>query len=310
MRNIKKKREQVKEYADLTKVYGNGKVQCPWHDDVNPSCHIYPNGAYCFSCGESGDQIQFVEDYEGIGHTEAIELLLDYLQGSPVENSKDGTPVKTDIVDDLVASLWKPQEEVFKYLLIDRKLDADLLAHLHIGWSPERKSVAIPYIYHGEARNIKFRVLPKYRLKRQPKYQGMDNKPFRWLYPVDYVRKTYPDADTLFVTEGEFDAMALLSKGFPAMSLPNGASTNVNKHLRTLKLYDKVYFLYDMDEAGQKSAQILCNARDITGETVIESAEPTEIKVIVWNEEWGKDVTEALELLVVVLGEFYDKKEV
>lgn len=309
MKNVKRKREKVKRYVNLTHVYGSHKVLCPWHDDSHPSCHIYPNGAYCFSCGESGDQIQFVEDYEDINHIEAIEMLLEYAQGSPVRKHKDRSPIKNEIVDSLVEALWNPiQFEVFKYLLEeDRRLTTEIITKLHLGWSDTKKSIAIPYIVKGQVRNIKFRILPKYQGDKPNKYEGMDNKPFNWLYPYDYERRTWPQTEVLFVTEGEFDAMALLSIGFPALSLPNGASTDVRKYLKTLKLYDEVYMLYDMDEAGNTAADKLKKVGP-TGENTIEAALPTEIKRIKWPTEWGKDVTEALNYLQQVLRGFYEPK--
>lgn len=28
------------------------KIRCRWHDDHNPTMHVYPDGAYCFACGK------------------------------------------------------------------------------------------------------------------------------------------------------------------------------------------------------------------------------------------------------------------
>ena len=50
-------------------------ILCPFHDDKEPSLKIYPltNTFYCFSCGATGDSIQFIEMYEKLTKHQAIE---------------------------------------------------------------------------------------------------------------------------------------------------------------------------------------------------------------------------------------------
>jgi hypothetical protein len=52
-----------------------GKVPCPFHEDSNPSMHIYDDGFNCFGCGVSGDQIAFVAKLEGVRPIEAARLI-------------------------------------------------------------------------------------------------------------------------------------------------------------------------------------------------------------------------------------------
>jgi DNA polymerase len=47
--------------APLTELVGapltpDNKVSCPFHDDVEPSCAIYPDHFHCYGCGEHGSQ--------------------------------------------------------------------------------------------------------------------------------------------------------------------------------------------------------------------------------------------------------------
>jgi len=40
------------------------KVVCPFHDDRNPSLHVYEDGGFkCFGCGVAGDVLDFVGYY-------------------------------------------------------------------------------------------------------------------------------------------------------------------------------------------------------------------------------------------------------
>lgn len=47
-------------------------VNCPFHDDRNPSMRIYDDHAYCFGCHWRGDQIKFVMQIESLDFREAV----------------------------------------------------------------------------------------------------------------------------------------------------------------------------------------------------------------------------------------------
>jgi predicted P-loop ATPase len=50
---------------------------CPFHDDKSPSFHVVPAKRFyhCFSCGATGDAIDWIEHFEGVGFREAAERL-------------------------------------------------------------------------------------------------------------------------------------------------------------------------------------------------------------------------------------------
>ena len=50
---------------------------CPFHDEKTPSFTVSPakNMYYCFGCGAGGDAIKFLEEFEGLSFTEAVESL-------------------------------------------------------------------------------------------------------------------------------------------------------------------------------------------------------------------------------------------
>jgi DNA primase len=53
--------------------------RCPFHNDQNPSLVVYPEtrSFYCFGCGASGDVIDFVRRFDGLGFRAALERLND-----------------------------------------------------------------------------------------------------------------------------------------------------------------------------------------------------------------------------------------
>lgn len=51
------------------------KVLYPFHDDHNPSCHIYPTGYKCYACGARGDVITWLERVYDLSTGAAIREL-------------------------------------------------------------------------------------------------------------------------------------------------------------------------------------------------------------------------------------------
>jgi hypothetical protein len=53
-------------------------VSCPFHDDPNPSCSIYPDHYYCHACGAYGTRLDWLVEVEGLSQTEALNTLQDW----------------------------------------------------------------------------------------------------------------------------------------------------------------------------------------------------------------------------------------
>lgn len=74
--------------TDIRKLYaaeylsstGNGRftILCPFHEESNPSCMLYPGGKgyYCFGCCKGGDAIEFVMTTQNMDFIKAVEYLL------------------------------------------------------------------------------------------------------------------------------------------------------------------------------------------------------------------------------------------
>lgn len=69
--------EVVSDYVNLKKKGANYMGLCPFHDDRSPSMSVSPvKGIYkCFSCGASGNSVNFVMEHEQITYPEALKLL-------------------------------------------------------------------------------------------------------------------------------------------------------------------------------------------------------------------------------------------
>ena len=67
----------VSDYVNLKKAGVNYKGLCPFHKDKTPSFSVSPskNICLCFSCGEGGGPISFIQKIEGLSFPEACKFL-------------------------------------------------------------------------------------------------------------------------------------------------------------------------------------------------------------------------------------------
>ncbi|HEV2857426.1 MAG TPA: DNA primase [Solirubrobacterales bacterium] len=71
--------EVVSAHTDLRRQGARFTGLCPFHEERTPSFSVEPTEKlyHCFGCGVGGDVIKFVEEKEGLGFAEAVEVLAD-----------------------------------------------------------------------------------------------------------------------------------------------------------------------------------------------------------------------------------------
>jgi hypothetical protein len=106
--------------------------------------------------------------------------------------------------------------------------------------------------YDGTLAFVKFYHFPK---KSWYSDKG-ETQHVPWL--MDFVRDNFPVADVLYITEGHWDAIAAIQAGFPAISIPNGASNMhwVENCFDFLHSFNRIVLCYDNDKAGREALQI------------------------------------------------------
>lgn len=97
-----------------------------------------------------------------------------------------------------------------------------------------------------------------------------------YLYGADLIR----DVDTVYITEGEFDALVLRSIGYYAVTSTGGAST-FSPEWATLLSGKTVVLCYDADAAGVKGAL-----------RVVDILKKAHIAFVPWG--YGKDITDVV----------------
>ena len=133
-------------YINLNEKY---KALCPFHDDHSPSFSVHPDKQIykCFSCGESGNVITFVEKYTGVTFAEALKILadragvkLDIKSPKKVNEKYEKYYEINDTVNkyfknNLISSAGK---DALKYLS-DRSIDKDIITEFNIGLATNNK---------------------------------------------------------------------------------------------------------------------------------------------------------------------------
>ena len=118
---------------------------CPFHDEKTPSFTVSPakNMYYCFGCGAGGDAIKFLEEFEGLSFTEAVESLAATVgMEVPREQSKSPARDLTPLFDAMRAAegFYKAQlkasPEAIDYLK-GRGLTGQIAAEFKLGFAPD-----------------------------------------------------------------------------------------------------------------------------------------------------------------------------
>ena len=136
-------------YIDLNEKH---KALCPFHNDHAPSFSVNQDKQIykCFSCGESGNVITFVQKYNNISFQEAIKLLADNAGISVALDTpkKQSAYEKFYDINDTALKYYKNNlissvgEEAYKYLT-DRGLTKELINEFNIGLSTGNKLSAM-----------------------------------------------------------------------------------------------------------------------------------------------------------------------
>jgi len=68
--------EVIGNYVELKTIGNKYRACCPFHNEKTPSFTVTPaRGIYkCYGCGKGGDAISFIQDNQGVGFKEAVEI--------------------------------------------------------------------------------------------------------------------------------------------------------------------------------------------------------------------------------------------
>lgn len=139
-----------------------------------------------------------------------------------------------------------PTLPAVRYMTADRKLTPDAIKAYRV--AVKGNAIMFPYLIGAEI------VAAKYRPWNEKKFwTDADCMPclFGWQAMPN-------DARAVFITEGEFDAMALWCYGHPALSVPFGGGKGdkqrwIDTEYDRLSVYDEIFLCLDNDAAGKEA---------------------------------------------------------
>lgn len=150
----------ISSYIHVIKKGRNYVALCPFHDDKHPSLNISKEKQIykCFSCGEGGNAITFIEHYEKIGYEEAVRKLADLVGFHDPRLTKSNFQKRIDpsletlykCIDDLQSyyeySLSIGEAEDARRYLKARGISQNDIEKYRIGYSPMDGSKTIQFL--------------------------------------------------------------------------------------------------------------------------------------------------------------------
>ena len=271
----------------------NSMLKCPFHDDKDPSLKIYTktNTFYCFSCGATGDQIQFIEMFEKLGKHAAIEKAKSLV--NPLHNIK---PVQMEKQEDknllprlaVLGKVAQDSKASFKRTakardyLRERGLNPDKMEVGYIGtdfgkgWNKQLKESGLNLGILKESRqntivpkfrncvlfftkNDKGQIIDIYGRSINPNGEGKHfylNGKHQGIYPA----YPEPETKTIILTESFIDCATLeqqkeLTEQYRFISLfgTNGFTAEIEAATRELAELEETIFFLDGDKAGKEA---------------------------------------------------------
>ena len=204
-------------FPDLNKEKTEVKVCCPFHSDTDPSMslNLETGEWYCHSCKKGGLVEGFLREV-GTHETNYYENL-------------------TQIYEKIIVD--KPN--ILKFMLDANGLSMDVIKKYRIGYDNSSNRWTIPFI-NADGVVIGYKKYAPTNITN--KMVQLGNKTS--VYPLDMLDKDY-----LIFTEGEMDALCLISNGFNALTLEPPNNFDV---VDTLDINNKPCILcYDTDETGR-----------------------------------------------------------
>lgn len=236
--------------VDRPRSDGEWPMRCPLpdHPDSNASASInFDKGLFhCQVCDRGSTVDALRTELTGVVAPMATVTNISDRRSTTAQGTAGADPISETKVERFHASLMEQSDKLADFCE-RRGLTIETVERFKIGWESARKRYVIPvYDEHGAIRNLR-----KYEPGGDPtmKSETDHGSPAR-LYPISQL-----DRDgTVFITEGELDALRLIQEGFIAVSGTGGAKTwpkNVGGQFKGCE----VVVLYDNDDAGRVGAE-------------------------------------------------------
>jgi hypothetical protein len=259
----------------------HGKICCLFHDDREPSCHIYDDHFHCFGCGVHGDAIDWLMMVEGLDRAAAIELLANW-QGpisQPCRNEDNAHTFANAM------RLWEQAQPItgtpaIQYLADVRRIDTGALPagietalrfHPRCPFGPGTRHPCLLALMRDGVADAPTGIQ---RIALTPEVLAGGEVKRRMLGRAGAV-KLWPAANSLVIGEGIETVLAAATRiPYRGASLQPAWSTLTSGKLSTFPVLPGVERLiilvdHDINGAGQLAATVCSERWSRAGRTVV-----------------------------------------
>lgn len=218
---------------------------CPFHADRVPSFTINTTTHqwFCHGCNEGGGYVSFIMKFLDIDKQAAMDLVNTWQEKGTLPFPKQ------QLVDEAFRCL---KSNTYATQLIESWGVTDkLITKLKIGYSNAEKRFYFPiYTKTGFLVNIRKYMPAELRgtNKGVPKCMGIAKCNESRFWPIENLNK-----ETIFIVEGEKDAICAIGQGLNAVTGTGGSNIPVTDY--SIFKGKKVYIMTDNDAAGSETAQ-------------------------------------------------------
>ncbi|GHU84092.1 DNA primase [Spirochaetia bacterium] len=297
----------VGDYVRLDKKSGQYWGCCPFHNEKTPSFKVDPDKKlfYCFGCHKSGSIIDFVMEMDKTSYPETIELLAKKFgveliyEGREGEEASRNANARKDELYELyrrVAGSFhhllmeKAEGSAAKAYIIDRGIDAAMIEHFRLGYSPSDRSWLFRFlkdkgyspeflassglfsakypktaffsnrlmfpIADRQGRTVAFgaRLLSGEGPKYLNSLESEVYKKGQTLFAIDQALPEIRRTRAVYIAEGYMDVIALHQAGITNAAAPLGTAFTDDQAKLLKRWAEQVYLVFDSDEAGQTAA--------------------------------------------------------
>ncbi len=265
-------------------------MKCPEtqnHTDSTHSLAVYPDHIQCYGCGFSVMRRMDALAYLlGVSVYQAIKRAPEFYVREQINSTLEVKKLSPAIARSYQSLLWTGRRDRLAWLTA-RGFTEQTIKQAMIGHDTTRFTIPV-FNQAGELVTVRYRRddlygvewwdVRNHQLRTLPKYSGVARHNECALYPLLDLSLRH-----VLLTEGELDALRLRQEGYHAITVTNGAGSQ----LRALDLLpasiDTIYIVMDQDAVGRLAS------RDVFIEA---SKRGLAVALAEWDLSWGKDVTD------------------
>lgn len=250
---------------------GEWYMHCPYHEDRNRSASLNMETGqwFCHACSIGGSVSQLLSGDLPENDT-------------PFELGEEGEDLRELSYGEAIGyhSALLGSKRELRQLMFRRGLELPILKEYMIGWDAGSSAYTIP-VFNAEGKLVNIRRYQLDPTDGRRKIWSVAGHGSPDLYPIDQVEN-----ESLVICEGEWDALATIQAGFPAVTRTGAAKVWRSKWNHLFEGKD-LFICHDMDSAGRQGNLLVSNELRPGARSLVVVDLPYEV-----TENHGKDLSD------------------